>query len=62
MAVNKRRVKRTRRGDFELRLPDEERTVIRSLVGQMRELLAEDADPGLRRLYPDRLRRGRRAR
>ncbi len=52
MAVNKRRVKRTRRGDFELRLPDEERTVIRSLVGQMSELLAEDADPGLRRLYP----------
>jgi hypothetical protein len=53
VAVNKRRVKRTRRGDFfELRLPDEERTVIRSLVGQMNELLAEDADPGLRRLYP----------
>jgi len=52
VAVNKRRVKRTRRGDFELRLPDEERTVIRALVSQMRELLAEDADPGLRRLYP----------
>jgi len=25
---------------------------VRSLVSQMREILAEDADPGLRRLYP----------
>lgn len=48
----RRRIKRTRKGDFELRLPDEERTVLRSLVAQMREILAEDADPGLRRLYP----------
>ena len=48
----RKRIKRTRKGDFELRLPDEERTVLRSLVAQMREILAEDADPGLRRLYP----------
>ncbi|HTN79183.1 MAG TPA: DUF2017 family protein [Acidimicrobiales bacterium] len=52
MAVTRRRIKRTKKGDFELRLPDEERTVVRSLVSQMREILAEDADPGLRRLYP----------
>jgi len=52
VAVTRRRIKRTKKGDFELRLPDEERTVVRSLVSQMREILAEDADPGLRRLYP----------
>ena len=52
MAVNRRRIKRTKKGDFELRLPSEERTVVRSLVAQMREILTEDADPGLRRLYP----------
>ena len=48
----RKRIKRTRKGDFELRLPEEERTVLRSLAAQMRELLTEDADPGLRRLYP----------
>jgi hypothetical protein len=50
--ATRRRIKHTRKGDFELRLPDEERTVLRSLAAQMRELLTEDADPGLRRLYP----------
>ncbi len=48
----RQRIRRTRKGDFELRFPDEERTVLRSLAGQMREILTEDADPGLRRLYP----------
>ena len=52
MVVAKRRIKRTRKGDFELRLPEEERTVLRSLAAQMREILTEDLDPGLRRLYP----------
>jgi hypothetical protein len=32
MVVAKRLIKRTREGDFELRLPDEERTVLRSLA------------------------------
>lgn len=50
-----RRVKRTRRGGFELRLADAEREVLRALPEQLRDLLAEgDAaeDPALRRLHP----------
>ncbi len=48
-----RRIRRQRRGGgFELRLPGEERDVIRALVPQMRELLTRGTDPGLRRLYP----------
>jgi hypothetical protein len=48
-----RRVKRTRRGDFELRLPAEERAVLEALVPQLRQLLDGDlADPSLRRLFP----------
>ena len=50
-----RRVKRSRRGRFELRIPEEEREVLRTLPGQLRELIGEgDAleDPALRRLYP----------
>ena len=45
------RVRRTRRGDFELRLPEPERAVLRSLPEQLRELLAAD-DPALERLFP----------
>jgi hypothetical protein len=44
-------VKRTRRGDFELRLPREERTLFRTLPRQLRELLSSD-DPALERLFP----------
>jgi hypothetical protein len=45
------RVKRTRRGDFELRLPDGERDLLRSLPGQLRQtLLTEDA--AVARLFP----------
>jgi hypothetical protein len=50
-----RRVKRTRRGSFELRIPDDERDVLRTLPGQLRELIAEGdplEDPVMRRLYP----------
>jgi hypothetical protein len=46
-----RRVRRTRRGDFELRIPADERTVLRALPGHLRQLLAED-DPSLERLFP----------
>jgi hypothetical protein len=45
------RVKRTRRGDFELLIPEAERRVLSSLPAQMRELL-EEGDPSTRRLFP----------
>ncbi len=45
------RVRRTRRGDFELRLPREERALLKSLPAQLRGLLDSD-DPSLRRLFP----------
>ena len=48
-----RRVRRTRRGDFEIRLPDEERALLRDLVPQLRSILESDlSDPSLRRLFP----------
>jgi hypothetical protein len=48
-----RRIRRTRRGDFELRLPSEEREMLRSLPGQLLDLLAADSDePDLQRLFP----------
>ena len=46
-----RRVRRTRKGDFELRITAEERDLLRSLPGQLRELLETD-DPSLQRLFP----------
>jgi len=45
------RVRRTRRGEFELRLPPEERSLLRALPQQLRELLSSD-DPALERLFP----------
>ena len=50
-----RRVKRTRKGDFELRLPDAERRLLGALVPQLRAALSEGevaSDPTLRRLFP----------
>jgi len=51
--VPARRIKRTRRG-FDVRLPEEERGVLRTLPDQMRALLDEGDrdDPVMRRLYP----------
>ena len=46
-----RRVKRTRRGDFELHLPREERDVLRTLPSQLRSILPTE-DPGVGRLFP----------
>ena len=46
-----RAIRRTRRGDYEVRLPGELRQVLRSLPGELRELLAT-ADPSLVRLFP----------
>jgi len=52
-----KRVKRARRGGFELRLPAEERDLLRSLGPQMRMVLtspdpAADGDPAVQRLFP----------
>ena len=47
----KKRIKRTRRGAFELNLPDAEREMLRLLPGQLIELLAVEG-PDLRRLFP----------
>jgi hypothetical protein len=45
------RIRRARRGGFELHLPEEERQVLRALPGQMRELLGAN-DPSAGRLFP----------
>jgi hypothetical protein len=45
------RVRRTRRGDFELLIPELERRVLSTLPAQMRELL-DGGDPSTRRLFP----------
>jgi len=46
-----RRITRDRSGGYTLRLPPEERELLRSLPSQMREVIQTD-DPGLRRLFP----------
>lgn len=46
-----RRIKRTRKGDFELRIPEPERDVLRQLPEQLLEIHGSD-DPVLERLYP----------
>jgi hypothetical protein len=52
--VSRSVIRRTRKGDFEVRLGDDERDVIGNVVRQLREALAGDAsaDPGFRRLFP----------
>jgi hypothetical protein len=49
-----RRVRRTRRGDFEIRLPDVERELLHRVALDLRALLEDDPDrqPTLRRLFP----------
>ena len=49
--LERRRIKRNRSGTFNVRLPPEERNILRSLPGQLRELLMTD-DDSLRRLFP----------
>ena len=49
----RRRISRTRHGAYEIQLPEPERTLLRNLVDQLRELLAETTDdPSVRRLFP----------
>ena len=45
------RIRRTRRGHIQLRLPPEERDLLRQLAGELRDLLGTE-DPALARLYP----------
>jgi hypothetical protein len=48
-----RRIKRTGPTTFRIRLPDEERQLLASLVPQLRQLLETDlSDPSLKRLFP----------
>src|SRR3954469_1804595 len=43
-----------RRGRYELRLPDDERVLVRGLLGDLRALLSLGrGDPRVRRLYPE---------
>ena len=46
-----RRIRRTRQGDFELRIPTEEREILAGLPSRLRELLGSD-DPAVGRLFP----------
>jgi hypothetical protein len=48
-----RRVRRTRKGDYEIKLPEDERSLLRTVIPQLGGLLEGDlADPALRRLFP----------
>ena len=50
---NERRIERTAYGSYALRLPEEERELLRFLPAELRSLLkAEPDNPGLRRLFP----------
>ncbi len=51
MARSEQRIRRRRRGGFELSFPEAERRVLRGLPGQLRELL-EANDPSTARLFP----------
>ncbi|RDI75518.1 hypothetical protein Gocc_1316 [Gaiella occulta] len=46
-----RRIEQDGKGGYRLRLPDEERELLRSLPAQLRDVLRSD-DPCLRRLFP----------
>lgn len=51
--MQRRRVKRGGGGEVQLRLPPEERDLLRGLPGQLRSMLGDEPeDPALRRLFP----------
>ena len=52
MARRGKAVKRSRTGDYEIRLSAEERDLLRGLVPRMREVLTDNTDPVLERLFP----------
>jgi hypothetical protein len=45
-------VRRARDGTFQLRMSDDERDLVASLAGQLRDLLVSDETDGLQRLFP----------
>ncbi|HZU74517.1 MAG TPA: DUF2017 family protein [Acidimicrobiales bacterium] len=47
-----RRVRRNRRGEYLINLPPDERELLRSLPGQLVELLSDPSSPDLRRIFP----------
>ena len=48
-----RRIRRSRRGGVDLRIPPAEREFLRSLAPQMREVIEDPEDPVLDRLFPE---------
>ena len=48
-----RRVKRSRKGGIDLRIPDAEREFLRTLAPQMRDLLETPEDSSVQRLFPE---------
>jgi len=52
VAAFRRRFRRGHAGGVDLRLPSEERAVLRSIAPQLRELLEDPSDPALARLFP----------
>ena len=52
MARLGRRIRRNRKGQFELRLPPQEKEMLRALPGQLLEALEAEPSPDLRRLFP----------
>jgi len=48
-----RRIKRSRKGGVDLRIPPAEREFLRSLAPQMREVIEDPDDPVLERLFPE---------
>jgi Domain of unknown function (DUF2017) len=51
--LERRRIERNRKGEIRLRLPRDERALLRSLPGRLRRLLAETPDDrSLERLFP----------
>jgi hypothetical protein len=49
---SRRPIRRTRQGRFAVSLNADERNLLRVLPGQLRTILTETDDPGLRRLFP----------
>ncbi|MGH8919973.1 MAG: DUF2017 family protein, partial [Actinomycetes bacterium] len=45
-------MRRTRRGTYQISFGPDERALLQAMVPQMRELLADPGQPGLRRLFP----------
>jgi hypothetical protein len=52
MKEPKPRIRRTGRGDYEIRLPREERDLLRSIPTELREALQIREDPAVARLFP----------